>query len=219
MTQAEEAFRQTNYNFTSLRQKDVSSRATDGRLRGESLGEAAGGKKYTFRIRKDGMREKASQQQLPGVVVDSRPMHVTTTGFGRVGFEGVYTSNRERSAAPRDKLPFKEMSLNERVSKQMAIEGQAAVRANKLFESRNGSKDEATAVRKNNFLATGGFMQKLGDTQTGFRQTRHYEKPWLKNTAQQFTETSNVGIAHAGLAQDRRQLRTASAKRGASEGC
>ena len=76
------------------------------------MGETGGSKKYTFRIRKDGLREKATKPQFPGVVVESRPMQVTTTGFNRVGFEGVYTSNRERSAAQKDKLPFKEMSLN-----------------------------------------------------------------------------------------------------------
>lgn len=38
-----------------------------------------------------------------------------------------------------------------------------------MFESRNGSKEEAASLRKNNFMETGGFMQKMGETSKGFR--------------------------------------------------
>jgi hypothetical protein len=128
----------------------------DWKNRGESMGGARQQeRKYTFRIRKEGQVAAAKDKAFA-------PNQ--TNGFNRVRLDGIYTGvakDRNFSAAAKEKQPFKEMSVNDRISKQMSIDKEGLKnRLNTFYNSKNGSRegnDEASPdVKQNNFLKTGG---------------------------------------------------------------
>lgn len=174
------------------------------RVRGESLGDGKTDKKFTFRIKKE---QQMLAKDKPGFTnrdVGTSDSHSNQ----RHAFEGVYVGYRDKNSVDhtREKRPFKEMDVNDKINKQMVShKGGAALRLNTLYLGDKTSRDENDHkdVKQNNFLRTNGFTSGTGysDLQGGnpinLRDTRKYEKPWLKNTVHELASTQMVGKRHS----------------------
>lgn len=130
------------------------------RARGESVGEQKADKKFSFRIKKDGQ-----QNQRDKTGYSSRDIgHSDVNGMQKVALEGVYAGYKERHANDtlREKRPFKEMSVNDKISKQMISNKTAqGLRLNTLYNSDRDSKDgtDNRELKQNNFLRTGAISR------------------------------------------------------------
>lgn len=169
------------------------------KARGESVGESKADKKFTFRIKKEqqfSTKDKtgySSREIVPG----------EGQGNHKLALEGVYVGYRDKTGGEqgREKRPFKEMSVNEKINKQMVVQkGGPALRLNTLYMGEKSSKDEIDQndIKQNNFMRTNGFTNgrhfnhQEGGNAMNFRDTRKYEKPWLKNTVHELATTQMV---------------------------
>lgn len=189
--------------------------------RGESVGDPRGDKKTGFRIRKEtatSVREKSNKEFMN-----------TQNGFQKLkqeqaqNYQGAMNPlmpDRYKSAVPKEKLPFKEMSITDKIAKQFVLEKEAKSGHKTFYPARADSRDEgltsngrladdSNEVRQNNFMrgptiqgsaasSSKGFNSSTllyPDTAQGFyvKDSRKYEKPWLKNTIHEFTSTQSVG--------------------------
>lgn len=128
------------------------------KARGESVGDQKPDKKFTFRIKKDQPnpnKEKAGYSSRELGTGDNQGNH-------RLALEGVYVGYRDKNGAEaaKEKRPFKEMSVNEKINKQMVVQkGGPALRLNTLYLGEKSSKDELDQrdIKQNNFMRTNGF--------------------------------------------------------------
>lgn len=169
--------------------------------RGESVGEPKADKKYTFRIKKEGQsnqREKTGYSTRDAASLDQN-------GMQKLALEAVYSGYRDRNGndMAREKRPFKEMSINDKISKQMTTHKTSqGLRLNTLYNSEKGSKDggDVREIQQNNFLRTGGFnrgkinVMADGANIISYKENRNYDKPWLKNTVHELASTQTVLI-------------------------
>lgn len=130
------------------------------KARGESVGEQKADKKFSFRIKKDGQQ---NQREKTGYSTrefgQSDP-----NGMQKIALEGVYVAYKERNVndTVREKRPFKEMSVNDKINKQMTGNKTGhGLRLNTLYNSEKGSKDgsENRDIKQNNFLRTGAISR------------------------------------------------------------
>lgn len=169
------------------------------KARGESVGEPKAEKKFTFRIKKE---QQLSNKDKAGY--SSREIGPGEgQGNHKLALEGVYVGYRDKTGVDqgREKRPFKEMSVNDKINKQMVVQkGGPALRLNTLYLGEKSSKDEGdqTDFKQNNFLRTNGFnsgnenLEVEGGNAINFRESRKYDKPWLKNTVHELATTQMV---------------------------
>ena len=82
--------------------------------------------------------------------------------MNKIALDGVYIGYKEKHGNDllKEKHPFKEMSVNDKINKQLVAPiGGASLRLNTIYNSEKGSRDEndAKEIKQNNFLKTGGF--------------------------------------------------------------
>lgn len=156
--------------------------------------------KKIFRIKKEkgGVNREAPKEE----------MMTTSNNFRLTNVEGMYPRGKKEagkeqrysSAVNKEKEPFKEMSIGDKIKRQLTIEQDLKMKYTSFYNSRNTSKEKNVKKDKlqNNFIRTGGFTEGLEEIKKEINRgstkndNRKYERPWLKNTAHDFEVTQNV---------------------------